>query len=48
MRNNMKVTVKNGVLKFSCKLKKSQTFKIFENKKYKAVYVFNRQNNFYK
>jgi len=38
----MKVTVKNGVLKFSCKLKKSQTFKIFENKKYKAVYVFNR------
>jgi len=38
----MKVTTKNGVLKFSCKLKKSQTFKIFENKKYKAVYVFNR------
>ena len=38
----MKVTVKNGVLSFKCKISKKQTFKVMENSKYKSIYIFNR------
>ena len=43
MKNRLLVKIdKNNNLRVSCKLSKKNTFKIFENKKYKAIYVFNR------